>query len=668
MGQQSKVLALKNAVFKASPKTEIEKYNHVQTEIVSQNVYQSWQRSFDNGIYIDDQIDDRPLQADLLSDVLEQNRAVISLSTPEVNKLYQLIKGAGNVVLLANKNGVIINQMGDAQFVERASRILLTKGAKWGENDKGTNAIGTAIKEDRAVTIHGGEHYLNAHAFLTCSSVPIHDPYGGILGVLDITGDYRGGNPHTLALINMSVEHIENEMFNHHFHQDIIVELYSEKLRSNLDAILFQKTLMVFNFEGKLIAANKCAMNQFNLTPRSLNYETFEGMFSQNITRLIDHIMLSTGNALKLNHKLGKVYFAKAKTSYARLRSFSNTETKVLQKRPILKTNGSSIDFTQIDLGDTQTSRNIARIKKIMSHDIPILLQGETGTGKGWLAQAIHSESQRAKAPFIAVNCASLPRDLIESELFGYVGGAFTGANNKGYDGKLAAANNGYLFLDEIGDMPLDLQTRLLRALEDKQICPIGSNQNIDLDIRVISASNANLRQAVDKGTFRQDLYYRLNGLTVNLPKLNARDDFYELVNAILANEFPNIDIGLSQDVWRIFEGHTWPGNIRQLHHILKVAALVCEDNIVEISDLPDDFLSETASPQSHSNGLRISGDLLEGPTDNNIPSLEDSEKIVIIQMLEICNNNLSKTAKKLGISRNTLYSKIKQYSINQTS
>lgn len=645
MGHQSKVLTLKKSVFTAAPHTKIDDYNVLQTEIISQNVYQSWQRSFDSGIYIDDVVDDSFFHTDQLSDILEQNRGLINLSSPELNKLYRLIKGAGNIVLLADKNGMILDHLGDANFVDRAAQILLKTGAKWGEADKGTNAIGTAIKEDKAITIHGGEHYLNAHSFLTCASVPIHDPYGDILGILDITGDYRGGNPHTLALINMSVEHIENEMFSHNFHQDVIVELYSAHSQANW----FEKIIMVFDFTGRLIAANKSAMGQFGLTKQSLKHKLFEHIFDQKINGLIDHIMLSTAQAYPLNHHSGNVFYAKAKTSYARLRGFSKPNKTASQtpKSPIAV--DEHITFKHIDLGDAQMAQNITKIKKIIPHDIPILLQGETGTGKGWLAKAIHRESQRSHKPLIAINCASLPKELIESELFGYVGGAFTGAKATGHKGKLLAADGGYLFLDEIGDMPLDMQTRLLRAIEDKQICPVGSVQNIKIDINIISASNVDLKQAVEDGTFRRDLYYRLNGLTINLPKLSEREDLEPLVRVILQREMPQANIQLSADVWALFKTHIWQGNIRQLHHIVKVGALICDDEMIELKDLPEDFITETSRDNQQIDQLL---------------SLEESEKIVISNMLDACGHNLSKAAKNLGISRNTLYSKLKQFDL----
>ena len=262
MERQQKINELKKATFENSGE-----HKSVQNNLVSNEIYRSWQRSFDSGILVNDVFDDRPHNE--IDNILDKNRSMINLADNEMSKLYQLIKGTDNMVLLSDNDGVILNQIGDPVFVERAAKILLMPGAKWSEADKGTNAIGTAIKADKAITIHGGEHYLNSNGFLTCSSVPIHNPYGDILGVLDITGDYRNGNKHTLALLNMSVEHIENEMFSHNFHQDVIVELYHVADNQSW----FEKTIMVFDFSGMLIAANKIARRLFSINKSTFNHK-----------------------------------------------------------------------------------------------------------------------------------------------------------------------------------------------------------------------------------------------------------------------------------------------------------------------------------------------------------------------------------------------------------
>lgn len=648
MGQQDEIMEFKMANFQAGSTTDMGDIATIDDKPVSQSVYASWQRSFDNGIYVDDFINDSFLENDALSDVLELNRTIIEHACPEMNKLFQLIKDDGNMILLADKNGVILNQMGDPNFVKRAEQILLACGAKWGEADKGTNAIGTAIAENRAITIHGGEHYLNANSFLTCSSVPIHNPYGNVLGVLDITGDYRNGNKHTLALLNMSVEHIENEMFNSGFHQDIIVELY----QGNVHSHWFNKVILVFDFRGMLIAANRSAINQFKLSRLAFGRKYYSDMFDGKINQLIDHIILSNRQSYELKDHNGMTYFAKAKTSYARLRNFSSARKRGAATPDSAPTTRARIGFADIDLGDSQTAENIARIKKIVPHDIPILLQGETGTGKEWMARAIHNYSDRSEQPFIAINCASLPKALIESELFGNIGGVLTSADANEQKGKIIAATGGYLFLDEVGGMPLELQTRLLQALEERQFYPLGSTKSIEIDIRVISATNLDLSQAVEDGTFRRDLYYRLNGLSINLPSLTDRNDFIAVVKAILHHEFPDRKIKVSKSVWDLFAQHIWAGNIRQLHNILKVSAVICEDNIIRKSDLPAEFLHSTEQ------------DNAEPMPNDLIMSFDEGDKIVIQNMLKTCDNNLSKTARKLGISRNTLYSKLKQFGL----
>ncbi len=647
MGLQSKIIALKREIFISGQVPPVTMDNNLQPPLVSKFIFDSWQRSFDSGVEINGPVDDSFLLNDQLSDVLDINRSLIDLVQPEMAKLFQLTKGDENVIILADHSGVILNQIGDATFLKKSAHILLTQGANWAENNKGTNAIGTAIKQDQAVCIHGGEHYLDINGFLTCAAVPIHSPYGDILGVLDITGDYRSGNKHSLALLNMSVEHIENEMFNHRFHQDIIVELYPNNHQNNW----FEKTILVFDYDGVLIAANKVAMRLFGVSKQSLSHFRFSTMFDNNIRNLLDHIMLSNNQKFQLSTHNGAIFYARAKSSYARLRSFANMPKTISKAKTSIASaqKKQDIEFGLIDLGDPLIATSIKKLKKLSGHDIPILLIGETGTGKEWMAKAIHQNSERCNMPFVAINCASIPNALIEAELFGYVGGAFTGASANGQLGKIMAANGGFLFLDEIGDMPIDLQSRLLRVLEERELCPIGSTQNLTFDIRLIAASNINLMQAVADGKFRQDLYYRLNGLALTLPPLAERTDMRKLTAAILKREFLGRDIGLSEAVWKCFEAFDWPGNLRQLRHVLKISGLICDGDIIDLSCLPDDIVNaQSKAPKNIEKLLKLS----------------DGERIVIVNMLKSCNNNLSKTARNLGISRNTLYSKIKEFGL----
>jgi transcriptional regulator with PAS, ATPase and Fis domain len=271
------------------------------------------------------------------------------------------------------------------------------------------------------------------------------------------------------------------------------------------------------------------------------------------------------------------------------------------------------------------------------------------------LAQAIHNDSPRAGGPFVAVNCASIPETLIESELFGYEDGAFTGARKKGSVGKILQANGGTLFLDEIGDMPVSLQARLLRVLQERVVLPLGSSKSIPVNVAVICATNRNLRDMIARGAFREDLYYRLNGLVVKLPPLRERTDLEIVVNRLLSTECESQPRKVSAEVMRMFKQHNWPGNFRQLSNLLRTAVVMLGDGDEEIRSehLPDDFL-EDLSTVLH----QESADNVERVV-NQMSTLEDVEATVITRSLKAHGGNVSATARALGVSRNTIYRKM---------
>jgi hypothetical protein len=314
-----------------------------------------------------------------------------------------------------------------------------------------------------------------------------------------------------------------------------------------------------------------------------------------------------------------------------------------------------------LDTGDEKVSNLIRKVNLVMGRDIPILITGETGTGKELLAQAIHNDSPRASSPFVAVNCASIPETLIESELFGYEDGAFTGARKKGSTGKILQANGGTLFLDEIGDMPLGLQARLLRVLQERLVMPLGSTKSIPVNLALICATNRNLRDMIAQGQFREDLYYRLNGLVVRLPPLRERSDLETVIHRLLAAEAGTAPFTVSPEVMDLFTRHNWPGNFRQLTNLLRTAMVMAgPDRVVGREHLPEDFLEDvtqlasatppTASPaQAHPTVAVVSG------------RLEDVELLAIQAALDEHRGNVSAAARSLGVSRNTIYRKLQK-------
>jgi transcriptional regulator with PAS, ATPase and Fis domain len=307
-----------------------------------------------------------------------------------------------------------------------------------------------------------------------------------------------------------------------------------------------------------------------------------------------------------------------------------------------------------MDTGDVRIAAAIGKVRKVSGRDIPILISGETGTGKDWFAQAIHREAPHADSPFVAVNCASIPETLIESELFGYEDGAFTGARKNGSIGKIVQASGGTLFLDEIGDMPLPLQARLLRVLQDRVVTPLGSTRSIPVQLSLVCATNRNLRDLIAQGSFREDLYYRLNGLTIKLPPLRERSDLDALLKKMLATESGGAPCRLSAEAMQLIRQAAWPGNLRQLANLLRTAiAMTDDDREIRPEHLPDDFLEEASAGDV---AMTIAGP--EKPAAD-VPSLGRLEVSQIRRTLVANRGNVSATARQLGISRNTIYRRL---------
>ncbi|HKJ88434.1 MAG TPA: sigma 54-interacting transcriptional regulator, partial [Gammaproteobacteria bacterium] len=319
---------------------------------------------------------------------------------------------------------------------------------------------------------------------------------------------------------------------------------------------------------------------------------------------------------------------------------------------------GEGTEIAAPELGDPQMVRNISLLRKVADRDIPILLEGETGTGKGVLAHCFHQFSKRADQPFVAVSCAAIPETLIESELFGYRPGAFTGASKEGRQGKVAQANGGTLFLDEIGDMPLNLQARLLRVLEEREVVPLGGEVPVTVDIQVVSATHRNLEDLVDRGQFREDLFYRLKGIKIRLPALRERCDKRRLIRRLVAKENPDGDtVEVDEEVLEVLKSHQWPGNIRQLRNVLRSMLALREAARLTMADLPPGVLEEAGS---------TAGEPAAATEEDHRSVLKRAEGEALFQILEENQWNISTTAQKLGCSRNTLYRKMRQLGLRR--
>ncbi|HSV36211.1 MAG TPA: sigma-54-dependent Fis family transcriptional regulator, partial [Ramlibacter sp.] len=551
--------------------------------------------------------DFEPLMRCDLSLAMERNQRLFTHAAPVMEMLFQQIVDTESMIVLADAQGTILHSVGDDRFLERAGAVALAPGVNWAEQSKGTNAIGTALFEEAPTVVHGGEHFIHANSFLTCSAAPIFDPRGNMLGVLDVTGDQRSYHQHTMGLVRMSARMIENQWLSDDFGNRLRLHFHSrpEFIGTLLEGII------VVSAEGKILGANRSALDQLGMSSAALRMQSLTSLFGTTEAVLADHFRTPLPVPICLALSNGRKFYANARSidpGRSVMAGLGGNEPAVRAPCAAEAAAAASNRLSHaaavpahafsglhyLKTGDPQIEAMVQKVQRVVNRDIPLLVLGETGTGKELLARAVHQDSNRARQAFVAVNCASIPESLIEAELFGYEDGAFTGARRKGASGRIVQANGGTLFLDEIGDMPLALQARLLRVLQERCVMPLGSQKSIAVDIAVIGATHRNLREMIDAGAFREDLYYRLNGLAVRLPALRDRSDLGVVARRILLAECPLDTPRISPSVMALFEAYAWPGNIRQLANVLRTAAVMAagEPQITE-QHLSDDFLED---------------------------------------------------------------------------
>lgn len=589
-----------------------------------------------------------------------RNRYLLQQIRPIMEHVYEQIRDSGSMVILADANGLLLDTVGDPDFVDRADRVALAPGASWDENQRGTNAIGTALSEERPVEVLGAEHFLEHNGFLTCCASPIFGPDGALIGVLDISGDYRATQRHTLGLARLSTALAEKRLFESAHASEIIVCFHPrpDYLGSPKEG------LIAVTPDGQIRAINYNGLEILGIRRVDAVGRDFFMVFEQNLGTLIDrhrlqgqtHYTIKVGGLnlnLTLRGQLPKV----GKGGHI-LDSASGAPHRPVRPAAAPPAPPSALTLDALKTGDARLQLAIDRARRILGRDIPIMIQGESGAGKEMFAKAFHNSGPRANGPFVALNCASIPESLIESELFGYQGGAFTGARKEGAAGKIQQAHGGTLFLDEIGDMPLNMQARLLRVLQERAVTPLGSTREIQVDISLVCATHRKLREEVALGRFREDLYYRLNGLGVTLPPLRERSDIRALVNKLAAEECRERNpVRFTDGAMRVIEGYAWPGNIRQLFNVIRVTIALLDDDedCIHESHLPEDLFEAPMADTRHGGETQWAA----APLENQMGSLEEISRQLAQRALDQANGNVSAAARQLGISRNTLYRKL---------
>lgn len=628
--------------------------------LVPEFIVRSWQRSVINGVSTEGESREIPMfSSQELACIKEENQELLLCSLPVMENLYGQIIHTSSKVLLADASGVVLHSFGDHEFFGKASKILLLPGGIWSEGFRGTNAIGTALVEQEPVMVHSAEHFITSNHCLTCSAAPIFDPFGRIQGVLDVSGVGRDQQPHTMALLQLLIQQIENQMFSRGFKHDLVLHFH---VRPEFVGTM-SEGIAVFSQEGRFLAANRNALQHLGMERYQAELQTFSMLFNAPLTTIFDHPGQFPRSVQKLHTRSGITLYCHGTT-----RLLSSAKGPLIVEKQSLSSPAMDHAAEQkpvleeMELGDPGMRKIIAKIRKILGHDIPVLLEGESGTGKELFAQAMHNSSSRRNGPFVAINCAALPEGLIESELFGYLDGAFTGAKQKGYTGKIRQADGGTLFLDEIGDMPLQFQAKLLRVLQERTVSPLGGTKSYQVDFALICATNHTMREEVEAGRFREDLYYRLNGMFISLPCLRQRMDRLELARSIVTSLVAyGRSVSISRELEKLFENHPWPGNIRQMHSVLRTAvALLGYDNEITRDHLPEDFL-EQCSPAENTPSATDCSETTTLLVDNGT-SLESLEKNAINEAVRECRGNIAAAARRLGISRNTLYRKLQAF------
>ncbi|MGR3890382.1 sigma-54-dependent Fis family transcriptional regulator [Pseudomonas sp. 1152_12] len=574
------------------------------------------------------------LPAEGISQLLESQHSLVQTTHQEVLPYYENILSNSNcLIMLADNQGQVLTSWGTQRFIEPKLARGFSAGASWMERSSGTNAIGTALACAQAVHIEHDEHFLKANRFMTGSAAPIFDAQREIIAVLDVSSDSYLPPSHTLGMVKMMSQTVENRLILNLFRDEHFQLTFNTGL-NNLDSQW--AGLLIFDESGQVLSANRRADNLLGI---SLSRVLIDSLFKVSLLELLNQPEGLPFSLQAAGRNRFQCLVKRPKKMPVQARVFS--ETKPSQPAPAKPT---SIGLTTLHFGDARVEKAVRQAKRLLEKDIPLLIHGETGVGKEVFVKALHHASSRSAQAFIAVNCAAIPAELVESELFGYEKGAFTGANQKGSIGLIRKADKGTLFLDEIGDMPLPTQARLLRVLQERCVQPVGSSEVFPVDLRIISATNRALREWVQAGRFREDLYYRIGGLTLELPPLRERTDKQALFQQLWQqHREPTQWAGLSAEVLALFEQHPWPGNLRQVSSVLQVALAMAEEQPVRAEHLPDDFFVD-----------------LNGAAP--LPASESADKgLDLTQRLKAAGGNISHLARELGVSRNTLYKRLRQ-------
>nr|WP_198320687.1 sigma-54-dependent Fis family transcriptional regulator [Azohydromonas aeria] len=635
-------------------------------------IHRSWHRCYhQHGLDPADRFDPCVESAERVRASRERLEEYLQVARTGMEQLFKHVVDLGYVLLLTDANGITIDYIGNDTWARDAQRFGLYLGANWQEHIAGTNGIGTCIQEQTALTCHSADHFYANNTGLSCSTTPLFHPDGGLMGVLDVSAqaqtDARESQHLALHLTRLYGRMIGDATFMRHFRDRWILRLATSWALVDVTGDM----LLAFDAEGVLVGASAAARQWLRALPPRRGTDPVAG---RHLTELFDSTMDDIWRLARASDAMERSlpslvdqrsYFCSVIAP--RVRAVQESASRDGADGAAALPVGAAL---QRLAGEDRKMRALQhQAQRLANRRINILIQGETGSGKELFARALHESSSRRAKPFVAVNCAAIPESLIESELFGYTAGTFTGARSRGMKGLILQAHGGTLFLDEIGDMPLHLQTRLLRVLSEQEVLPLGAEQPVRVELTVIAASHRDLRQAIAAGGFREDLYYRLCGATLLLPGLRERQDLDYLIDLILEEEASEAGVraALSDEARSLLRRYRWPGNVRQLRNVLRYGLALCDEEGILSEHLPPEVTADeamavvaTAAPAA-SLLLPCS---MAGAAGTDFVKRLPPEAERLHAMLQACRWNISAVAAKTGQCRTTIYRQMKRFGI----
>ena len=633
-------------------------YTIPDPETIRREIEASYERCKHYGVNPEDTRNPRQMRltSEELAERLEKNRVFLEIATAQMEELYQFVAGAGFVVNIADRDGYILHDIGDRPILDELAAGNCCPGYRWTEKDVGTSVLSLALERKIPVQINADEHYRSRGHGHTCSASPVFDSENNFIGVIALSGRADQVHPHTLGMVITAARAIENQLRIQETSRQL--RLHNNYMRAIIDSI--DSGVMAIDENGLINKINNQGDRILNcqqdligkpLTDIMGNQIDVNSMLNPDFEFVDREVFIQTpGRTLQL------ICTAKPIFNVAgRMQGFIIVFNEIKRLRRLVHNMaGTQARFTFDDIvGVSPAFQEAKRLAMTAAQSkSTILLLGETGTGKELFAQSIHNQSPRRDHPLLAINCGAIPRELLESELFGYAEGSFTGARKGGRPGKFELADGGTVLLDEIGDMSADMQVKLLRVLQTGEVYRVGEHKPISVDVRIIAATNVQLKNEVDRGNFREDLFYRLNVFPIVIPPLRQRrEDIIHLARYFLRRStgiLKKRGIKFAPESEQAILRYSWPGNVRELENVIERAAYLTDDQLVRPGFL--------GLPEAPSNGERIK--------IVNLKRLEEVEKKTIMDGIEAAKFNLSRASHLLGISRATLYNKIKKYNL----